>query len=98
MTKRERTLRKQFTLAMARHRRKPTAASWFALGTILAESYAVSEELGAELSEGLGDPIACWKRCVKLAPRHSEAWHRLGDAYYQAADSANAERALKRAL
>ena len=98
MTQRERTLRKRFHQAITRHRRAATAASWFALGTLLAEAYGLSPEVGEELSEGLGDPIACWRKCVRLAPRHTDAWHRLGEAYYAANDRVNATRALKRAV
>jgi cytochrome c-type biogenesis protein CcmH/NrfG len=98
MTNRERTLRKRFELLVKRHRRAATAASWFALGAILAEASGVSHELGRELAEGLGDPITCWRRCVRLAPNHADAWHRLGQAYYELDDVANASRALKRAV
>src|SRR5439155_24252711 len=62
------------------------------------EAHELSPELGKELSEGIGDPIACWRRCVKLAPDHADAWHRLGQAYYDADDRSNATRALKRAV
>ncbi len=98
MTQRERTLRKRFQQLSTRHRRSATATSWFALGTLFAEAYRLSHELGDELSAGLGDPIACWRRCVKLAPDHADAWHRLGQAYYELDDRVNAERALKRAV
>src|SRR5882724_6611724 len=98
MTQRERTLRKRFQQVSTRHRRSATAASYFALGTILADAYDLSAELGRELSEGLGDPIACWKRCVRLAPSHADAWCRLGQAYYERDDRVNAARALKRAV
>ena len=98
MTQRERTLRKRLQQTISRHRRHATAASWFALGSILTEAYAISDELGKELSNGFGDPIACWRRCVKLAPDHADAWHRLGQAYFEADDRINATRALKRAV
>ena len=98
MTQRERTLRKRLQQMTSRHRRHATAASWFALGSILSEAYALSSSLGKELSDGIGDPIACWRRCVKLAPDHSDAWHRLGEAYFEADDRINATRALKRAV
>ena len=98
MTQRERTLRKRFQQAVTRHRRSATAASWFALGTLLAEAHHLSRELGRQLSEGLGDPIACWRRCVRLAPRHADAWHRLAQAYFELDERADAERALKRAV
>jgi tetratricopeptide (TPR) repeat protein len=101
MTKREHAverLRSQFHRASARHRREPTAATWFALGEILAEaSPDVARQLCA--TEGLDvDPIACWKRCVRLAPRHAKAWHRLGQAYFDLEDHANAAKALTRAV
>ncbi len=98
MTQRERTLRKRFQQTITRHRRSATAASWFTLGTLLSEAYDLLPELGEELSEGLGDPIACWRRCVKLAPSRADAWHRLGHAYYERDDRVNAARALKRAV
>jgi cytochrome c-type biogenesis protein CcmH/NrfG len=98
MTKRERELRKKFEQTVTRHRRAATATTWFALGTILADAYRLSSELGVELGEGLGDPIACWRRCVRLAPEHADAWHRLGEAYFQLDDRVNATRALKRAV
>jgi cytochrome c-type biogenesis protein CcmH/NrfG len=98
MTSRERALRKRFDQLVARHRRAATAASWFALGVIVAEAEEVSRELVRELSESAGDAITCWKKCVKLAPRHGEAWHRLGQAYFDADDAVNATRALKRAV
>jgi tetratricopeptide (TPR) repeat protein len=98
MTQRERTLRKRFHQTFTRHRRSPTAASWFALGTILTEAHGLSAELARELSDGLGDPVACWRKCVRLAPDHARAWHSLGEAYYDRDDRVNAERALKRAV
>jgi tetratricopeptide (TPR) repeat protein len=98
MTQRERTLRKRYQQTITRHRRAATAASWFALGSILAEAEALSAELCRELSDGLGDPIACWRRCVRLAPGRADAWHRLGEAYYELDDRVNAARALKRAV
>jgi tetratricopeptide (TPR) repeat protein len=98
MTQRERTLRKQFQRLIIRHRRTATAASYFALGTVLAQANALSDELGQELSKGLGDPIACWRRCVRLAPSHANAWRSLAQAYFDRDDRANAERAWKRAV
>jgi tetratricopeptide (TPR) repeat protein len=98
MTPRERTLRKRFQQTITRHRRAATATSWFTLGAILAEAYELQRALGEELSKGLGDPITCWRRCVRLAPSRADAWHRLGRAYYEVDDRANAARALKRAV
>jgi tetratricopeptide (TPR) repeat protein len=101
MINHERALRKRFHQVITRHRRTATATSWFALGTLLAEAAELSADLGRELSEGLGglgDPIACWRRCVKLAPSRADAWHRLGDAYFARDDRVNAARALKRAV
>lgn len=98
MTSRERALRKQFEQTIKRHHRRETATSWFALGALLADAYGLSAELGEELSAGLGDPIACWRRCVKLAPERADAWHRLGQAYFDSDDRVNAARALKRAV
>ena len=83
-------LRDRFERTLARHRRVPTAATWFTLGACLADG-----NLG-EL-EGL-DAIVCWERCIALAPRHAKAWHRLGKAYFERADFASAERALARAV
>jgi tetratricopeptide (TPR) repeat protein len=98
MTKRERALRKQLEQVVKRHQRTATASSWYSLGTLIAEAYALSHELGKELSDGLGDPITCWKRCVRLSPDHADAWHRLGQAYFDVDDRVNAARALKRAV
>lgn len=98
MTTRERAIRKQFEQTIKRHHRRETATSWFALGTLLADAFALSPALGEELSEGLGDPIACWRRCVKLSPGRADAWHRLGQAYFDRDDRVNAQRALKRAV
>lgn len=98
MTNRERALRKRFHQTITKHRRTATAASWFTLGTLLAEAHALSSALGEELGEGVGEPIACWRRCVKLAPKHADAWHRLGTAYFALDDRVNATRALKRAV
>ena len=98
MTARERSVRKQFDQTNARHRRKATAASWFALGTILADAYGVSDALARELSDGLGDPITCWRRCVRLSPSHADAWHRLGQAYFELGDHKKAASALRRAV
>ena len=98
MKKREQELRKRFERVVKRHRRTPTASSWFELGTLLADAQGISAELGRELCDGLGDPVACWRQCVRLAPRRADAWHRLGQAYFDLDDRANATRALKRAL
>ncbi|HEY5951635.1 MAG TPA: tetratricopeptide repeat protein, partial [Kofleriaceae bacterium] len=98
MTNRERTLRKRFQQLSKRHQRAATATTWFALGTTLAEASELSAELARELAEGLGDPVTCWRKCVRLAPTHSDAWHRLGQAYFELGDLANASRALKRAV
>ena len=98
MTKRERELRKRLDQAVTKHRRKATANSWYALGALIAEAQQLSPELGKELSEEHADPITCWRRCVRLAPRNADAWHRLGQAYFDADDRDNAARALKRAL
>ena len=98
MTQRERSLRKRFQQTVTRHRRAATATTWFALGAIPAEAHAMSPELGRELSEGLADPITCWRRCVRLAPGRADAWHRLSEAYLAIDDEVNAARALKRAV
>ena len=98
MTKRERELRARFQRALARHKRSATATSWFTLGMLVADAYAISKQLGGELGDGIGDPITCWRRCVKLAPKHAEAWHRLGQAYFDLDDRANATRALNKAV
>jgi tetratricopeptide (TPR) repeat protein len=106
MTKHEqaaRDIRDRFQRAVARHRRRMTAETWFALGTILAEANGTAGELSHELreAEGLGDkldPIACWKKCVGLAPRHAAAWHRLAEAYFELDDHGRAGPALRRAL
>lgn len=98
MTQRERTLRRRYQQSITRHRRGPSAASWFALGAILAEAEGLSGELAQELSEGLGDAVTCWQKCVKLKPGHADAWHHLGRAYFERDDRASAERALKRAV
>lgn len=98
MIQRERTLRKRYQQLITRHRRARTASSWFALGTVLAEAFEISDALGRELSDGLGDPITCWRRCVKLSPQHADAWQRLGQAYYAVEDHENALRALKRSV
>jgi len=98
MTTRERTLRQQFQRVVAKHRRRATAATWFELGALLSDAYAISRALGEELGDGLGEPIACWRRCVKLSPSHADAWRRLGHAYFEADDHPNATRALKRAV
>ncbi len=98
MTNRERALRKRFHQTITKHRRTATAASWFTLGTLLAEARGMSAALAEELGEGVGEPIACWRKCVKLAPKHADAWHRLGRAYFDLDDRENAARALKRAV
>jgi tetratricopeptide (TPR) repeat protein len=98
MTQRERTLRRRFQQSIARHKRKASAASWFALGALLAEAETLSAELVDELGGGIGDAVACWRKCVKLAPSHADAWHALGRAYDYRGDRTNAERALKRAV
>jgi cytochrome c-type biogenesis protein CcmH/NrfG len=95
---REKTLRKRFQQLVNRHKRSTSAASWYALGTVLADAYDESRELGRELCAGIGDPITCWRRCVKLDPSHAAAWHRLGRAYFELDDLANASRALRRAV
>jgi tetratricopeptide (TPR) repeat protein len=101
-TKRDRAARKlrdRFHRAVVRHRRRATAESWFELGSVLAEAAADADEL--RTAEGLDDdiqPIACWKKCVALAPRHAGAWHRLGQAYFELDDRAAAQRALLRAV
>jgi len=65
---------------------------------IIADAHGVSDDLGRELADGLGDPITCWRRCVRLAPRHADAWHRLGQAYFELGEQAKATLALKRAV
>jgi tetratricopeptide (TPR) repeat protein len=106
MTKRDtaaRDLRDRFRRAAARHRKRATAESWFELGSLLAEATARTRELARELctSEGFDDglqPVACWKKCVALAPRHAVAWQRLGQAYIELDERGQAERALRRAV
>jgi cytochrome c-type biogenesis protein CcmH/NrfG len=98
MTKREHDLRTRFQRAVTKHRKKATGETWYALGGLLAEAYGVSRELGDELSDGLGDPITCWRRCVRLKPGHADAWHRLGHAYFELDDRPNATKALTRAV
>lgn len=94
MTSRERELSKRFEQLLSRHRRKPTAATWFALGTQLADAPpALSQRIGAEV----GDPITCWRRCVRLDPSRDDAWLRLGEAYFERDDRANAMKAFTRA-
>ena len=93
-------LEARFHRTAVRHRRAPTAETWFALGKILAET-PQDEARALCKAEGLDgdvDPIACWKRCVKLAPKHVEAWHLLGEAYVALEDHANAVRAFNRAV
>jgi len=98
MTKRERELRARFQRALAKHKRSASAASWFTLGSLVAEAWGISKQLGGELGDGIADPITCWRRCVKLAPKHAEAWHKLGQAYFDLDDRANATRALNKAV
>ena len=86
-------LKKQFQQLLARHRRKPAAATWFALGSFLAEH----RSLEPELSKEVGDAITCWRKCVRLDPKHKDAWLRLGDAYVATDDPANAAKAFTRA-
>ena len=98
-TKRERELRQKLERAVARHRRSATAESWFTLGTLLAEAHQWSHEIADELGlDASFQPIECWKRCVKLAPKHAKAWHRLGATYVAIDEPANAIRALTRAV
>ena len=98
MTQRERILRKRFQQTLTKHRRSATATTWFALGTLLAEAHALSPDLVRELANGLGDAVACWKKCVKLDPDRKDAWRRLGDAYVELDDRASAVRAVTRAV
>lgn len=98
MTQRERELRRRYQQSIARHRRGASGASWFALGAILADAEAMSAELAEELGQGLGDAVACWKKCVRLAPKHAEAWQRLGRAYFERNERDSAKRALERAV
>lgn len=94
MTSRERDFSKRFNQLLTRHRRKPTAKTWFALGTQLGSAPpALAQELGAQV----GDPVECWRRCVKLDPAHDDAWLRLGEAYFARDDRANAIKAFTRA-
>ena len=65
---------------------------------LLADAYASSPKLGDELAKGVGDPITCWRRCVRVAPKHADAWHRLGHAYFELDDRGNATKALTRAV
>ena len=88
-------LRSKFQRAVAKHRRAPTAATWFALGAILAEAGAGADKL-RDLYDV--DAVGCWRKCVKLAPKHADAWHALGRAYFEADDRAAATRALTRAV
>jgi len=98
MTSRERTLRKRYEQTIKRHRKAATAASWFALGEILSEAAELSTELARELSDGLGDPVKCWQKCVRLKPAHADAWERLATAFFEHDDRDNAEKALKRVV
>ena len=45
MTNRAPDLKKRFQQLLARHRRKPTAATWFALGSFLADHRKLAPEL-----------------------------------------------------
>jgi tetratricopeptide (TPR) repeat protein len=98
MNQRERNVRQRYQRAIAQHRRRATAKSWFTLGVIVADAFVLSSELGRELAEDVGGPVACWRQCVKLAPSHADAWHHLGQAYYVLEDHPNATRALSRAV
>jgi tetratricopeptide (TPR) repeat protein len=88
MTKRERAVRARYQKVIVKHRRAPTATTWFELGTILGEAPG--------LGEGI-DALACWRKCVKLAPRRAEAWYRLGVACIAANAPDDARRALAKA-
>jgi tetratricopeptide (TPR) repeat protein len=93
-TSRERDFSKRFHQLLARHRRKPTAATWFALGAQLASAPpALAQELGADV----GDSVECWRRCVRLDPKRADAWLRLGETYFERDDRANAVKAFTRA-
>lgn len=94
MTSRAPDLKKRFQQLLARHRRKPAAATWFALGSFLADH----RSLAPELSKEVGDAITCWRKCVRLDPAHKDAWLRLGDAHVEADDAANAVRAFNRVV
>jgi tetratricopeptide (TPR) repeat protein len=98
MTQRERTLRRRYQQSITRHRRAASAASWFALGDLIAEAEAISAALATELADEVGDAITCWRKCVRMAPAHADAWHRLALAYQEQGDRAGAERALKRVV
>src|ERR1051325_3850677 len=95
----------RFHKAALKHRRSPTAETWFALGTLLAETPREAARALCK-AEGLGkvDPIACWKRCVKLAPKHAQAWYSLAVVTMpppgedDLARVREAERYLKRAI
>jgi tetratricopeptide (TPR) repeat protein len=87
----ERDVSKRFQQLLARHRRTPTAATWFALGTQLASA---PPELAKELGS---DSLECWRRCVRLDPKHEAAWLQLGEAYFERDDRPNAIKAFTRA-
>jgi tetratricopeptide (TPR) repeat protein len=90
----EQAVSKRFHQLLTKHRRKPTAATWFSLGTQLASAPpALAEKLGADV----GDPVECWRRCVRLDPKHDDAWLCLGEAYFERDDRANAIKAFTRA-
>lgn len=93
MTRRELDLNKRFEQLISRHRRKATAATWFALGTQLAKApAALAQKIRAEV----GDPINCLRRGLRLEPDRADAWLRLGEAYFEADDAANAIKAFTR--
>ena len=94
MTSRAPDLKKRFQQLLARHRRKPAAATWFALGNFLAEY----PNLAPELSKEVGDAITCWRKCVRLDPKNKAAWLRLGDAHVEADDATNAVKAFNRVV
>ena len=96
-------LRARFHRAATRHRRGPTATTWFALGTLFAEAAAQAPDILQALrdEESLDqnvDAIECWRRSAKLAPKRADIWHRLGVAYEAIDDRANAVKALTRAV
>lgn len=90
----ERELSKRFDQLLSRHRRKPTASTWFALGNELANAPpALAKELGAHV----GDALTCWRRCVRLDPDRDDAWLRIGEMYFEHDDRTNAIKAFTRA-